>query len=42
MFETAHPAYAQLQKVGREITQTVKPSAVVVFFGALAGQQQRG
>ena len=31
MFQTAHPAYAQLQKIGREIAQTVKPSAVVVF-----------
>ena len=31
MFETAHPAYAQLEKIGREITQTVQPKAVVVF-----------
>nr|POE79371.1 4,5-dopa dioxygenase extradiol [Quercus suber] len=31
MEETSHPAYAELQKIGREITQTVKPKAVVVF-----------
>ena len=31
MFETAHPAYAQLQKIGREITSQVRPAAVVVF-----------
>ncbi|KAF8241959.1 extradiol ring-cleavage dioxygenase [Wilcoxina mikolae CBS 423.85] len=31
MFETEHPAYGQLQKIGLEITQRVKPKAVVVF-----------
>ncbi|KAA8893171.1 Extradiol ring-cleavage dioxygenase, class III enzyme, subunit B [Sphaerosporella brunnea] len=31
MFETEHPAYLQLQKIGREITQKVRPRAVVVF-----------
>ena len=31
MFETEHPAFTQLQKIGREITQQVKPKAVVVF-----------
>jgi 4,5-DOPA dioxygenase extradiol len=31
MFETDHPVYPQLQKIGREITQKIKPRAVVVF-----------
>lgn len=31
MEETAHPAYAKLQEIGREVTQKVKPKAVVVF-----------
>jgi aromatic ring-opening dioxygenase catalytic subunit (LigB family) len=31
MFETEHPAFAQLQKIGREITQKVQPKAVLVF-----------
>jgi 4,5-DOPA dioxygenase extradiol len=31
MFETEHPVYPQLQKIGREITQKIKPRAVVVF-----------
>lgn len=31
MYEKEHPVYAQLQKVGREITQKVKPKAIVVF-----------
>ncbi|KAI1328644.1 Extradiol ring-cleavage dioxygenase, class III enzyme, subunit B [Xylariaceae sp. FL0255] len=31
MFETKHPVYPVLQKIGREITQKVKPKAVVVF-----------
>ncbi|EMC94541.1 hypothetical protein BAUCODRAFT_35767, partial [Baudoinia panamericana UAMH 10762] len=31
MEETSHPAYAKLQAIGREITQEVKPKAVVVF-----------
>jgi aromatic ring-opening dioxygenase catalytic subunit (LigB family) len=31
MFETEHPVYPQLQSIGREITQEVKPKAVVVF-----------
>lgn len=29
--DTKHPAYAELQKIGREITQQVRPKAVVVF-----------
>lgn len=31
MEDTKHPAYAKLQEIGREITQKVKPKAVVVF-----------
>ncbi|KAI7131945.1 hypothetical protein KC352_g31115, partial [Hortaea werneckii] len=31
MEETAHPAYAQLQEIGREITQKVKPKAIIVL-----------
>lgn len=31
MYETEHPAYSRLQSLGREITQTVRPSAIVVF-----------
>ena len=31
MYETEHPAYDQLGRIGREITTQVKPKAVVVF-----------
>ncbi|KAI7464396.1 hypothetical protein KC357_g7949 [Hortaea werneckii] len=31
MEETSHPAYAQLQEFGREITQKVKPKAIIVI-----------
>ncbi|KAI1436954.1 Extradiol aromatic ring-opening dioxygenase [Xylaria sp. CBS 124048] len=31
MFETEHPVYPVLQKIGQEITQKVKPKAIVVF-----------
>ncbi|GAB1732139.1 hypothetical protein NU195Hw_g8687t1 [Hortaea werneckii] len=31
MEETSHPAYAQLQQIGREITQKVKPKAIIVL-----------
>ena len=31
MYDTKHPAYKKLQEIGREITQQVKPKAVVVF-----------
>jgi 4,5-DOPA dioxygenase extradiol len=31
MENTKHPAYAQLEVVGREITTKIKPKAVVVF-----------
>ena len=31
MEDSEHPAYAQLVKVGQEITQQVRPKAIVVF-----------
>ena len=31
MYQTEHPVYPVLQEIGREITQKVKPKAVVVF-----------
>ena len=31
MFEAQHPAHQHLAKMGKEITQTIKPKAVVVF-----------
>ena len=37
MEETNHKAYAKLQEIGREITQQVKPKAVVVFSGHWEG-----
>lgn len=30
-YNTRHPAFPVLQQIGREITQKVKPKAVVVF-----------
>ncbi|CAJ2504562.1 Uu.00g119560.m01.CDS01 [Anthostomella pinea] len=33
MYNTAHPAFPVLQKIGKEITEKVKPKAVVVFSG---------
>lgn len=32
-YATEHPAYAVLQNIGKEITEKVKPKAVVVFSG---------
>lgn len=31
MYDTTHPAYGKLQELGKEITSTVRPEAVVVF-----------
>jgi 4,5-DOPA dioxygenase extradiol len=31
MYETNHPAYLKLQEIGKEVTEKVKPKAVVVF-----------
>ncbi|KAH9994518.1 LigB-domain-containing protein [Xylariaceae sp. FL0662B] len=33
MFNTGHPVYPVLQNIGKEITEKVKPKAVVVFSG---------
>lgn len=37
MYEKGHPVYPVLQKIGKEITQKVKPKAVVVFSGHWEG-----
>lgn len=39
MFEHDHPAHRKLGEIGREITQKVKPSAVVVFSAHWQGGQ---
>ncbi|KAK4990224.1 hypothetical protein LTR50_002698 [Elasticomyces elasticus] len=39
MEEVSHPAYAKLQEIGREITQKVKPKAVVVFSAHWQGDR---
>lgn len=31
LFDTKHPVYPVLQQIGQEITQKVKPKAIVVF-----------
>lgn len=31
MFQKDHPAYPRLQALGKEITQQVKPKAIVAF-----------
>jgi 4,5-DOPA dioxygenase extradiol len=31
MYDTTHPAYSRLESIGREITQRVKPSAILIF-----------
>ena len=31
MYDTNHPAYTRLESIGSEITQRIKPSAIVVF-----------
>ena len=38
MEDTGHPAYAKLQEIGREITQKVRPKAVVVFSAHWQGE----
>jgi len=38
MYEKSHPVYPQLQKIGLEITQKVKPKAVVVFSAHWQGE----
>ncbi|KAJ5180117.1 hypothetical protein N7492_003327 [Penicillium capsulatum] len=39
MFDVDHPAYRKLGEIGREITQKVKPRAVVVFSAHWQGGQ---
>lgn len=36
-YDTRHPAYPVLQQIGQEITQKVKPKAVVVFSAHWSG-----
>ncbi|KAL3425495.1 aromatic ring-opening dioxygenase [Phlyctema vagabunda] len=38
MYEKDHPVYPQLEKIGKEITQKVKPKAVVVFSAHWQGE----
>lgn len=38
MEDTHHPAYAQLQRIGKDITQKIRPKAVVVFSAHWQGQ----
>ena len=38
MYEASHPVYQQLQKIGKEITQNIKPNAVVVFSAHWQGE----
>jgi len=39
MYDKDHPAYATLQSIGREITQKVRPKAVVVFSAHWQGER---
>jgi 4,5-DOPA dioxygenase extradiol len=39
MYEKDHPVYPQLQKIGKEITQKVKPEAIVVFSAHWQGEK---
>lgn len=39
MYETKHPVYSKLQEIGREITQQVKPKAIVVFSAHWQGER---
>jgi 4,5-DOPA dioxygenase extradiol len=41
MYDTAHPVYPRLQKIGHEITTVVKPKAVVVFSAHWQGGKER-
>jgi 4,5-DOPA dioxygenase extradiol len=38
MYEKDHPVYPKLQQIGTEITQKVKPKAVVVFSAHWQGE----
>lgn len=39
MYEKDHPVYPVLQTIGKEITQKVKPKAVVVFSAHWQAEQ---
>lgn len=39
MFETEHPVYPELQKIGKEITEKVKPKGIVVFSAHWQGER---
>jgi hypothetical protein len=39
-YNTKHPVYPFLQQIGREITQKVKPKAVVVFSAHWMGEER--
>jgi 4,5-DOPA dioxygenase extradiol len=39
MYEKDHPVYPTLQKIGKEITQKVKPKAIVVFSAHWQGER---
>jgi 4,5-DOPA dioxygenase extradiol len=38
MYDISHPVHPKLQEIGREITQQVKPKAVVVFSAHWQGK----
>lgn len=38
-YDTVHPVYPVLQGIGREITQRLKPKAVVVFSAHWMGKE---
>lgn len=39
MYDKSHPVYSKLEQIGLEITQTVKPSAIVVFSAHWQAEQ---
>jgi 4,5-DOPA dioxygenase extradiol len=39
MYDITHPAYLKLQQIGKEITGSVKPKAVVVFSAHWQGER---
>lgn len=39
MYEKDHPVYPMLQKIGKEITEKVKPKAIVVFSAHWQGER---
>jgi hypothetical protein len=39
MYEKNHPVYPELEKIGKEITQKVKPKAIVIFSAHWQGER---